>query len=225
MIKKIILAGLTVIWIVGFILSWNFFLAGPNYWIGFSFGLMGFAAAGISICILEKGSRSTTETRFVPIYYTIVFIVLMMLLNLCFACMPMFSLRSVFIVANLLLLLIYGVLFYGAVKHFSRVNGLTAYAPQKLQNTADVSRQLSVLLSLAKDADVKAELRKLKETVAYSNNTSQQFSVSDEEAFIQKLYQIQEDLSGQTDKETVLDKIKDAADTWNVRNSRVNSMR
>lgn len=58
MIKKIILAGLTVIWIVGFILSWNFLLAGPNYWIGFSFGLMGFAAAGISICILEKGSRS-----------------------------------------------------------------------------------------------------------------------------------------------------------------------
>ena len=223
MIKKIILAGLTVIWIVGFILSWNFLFAGPNYWIGFLFGLMGFAVAGISICILEKSNRSTTETRYVPVYYTAVFVVLMTLLNLCFAYMPLFSLRSVFIIANLLILLIYGVLFYGAVRHFSRAAKLTEYAPQKMKNTADISRQLSVLLSLAKDADIKAELLKLKENVTYSNNVSQQFSVNDEEVFLQKLYKIQEDLAVGTDTNTILDKIKDATDTWNIRNIRINS--
>ena len=106
MIKKIILAGLTVIWIAGFILSWNFFLAGPNYWLGFLFGLMGLAVAAISIFLPPKGSQSTTETRFVPIYYTIVYVILVMLLNLCFSCVPFFWLRAVFIVANLLLLLI-----------------------------------------------------------------------------------------------------------------------
>lgn len=83
--KKILLAGLTVIWIVGFILCWNFLYAGPNFWIGFLFGLVGFAAAGISIYFLEKSNRSTTEIGCIPVYYTAVFVVLMILLNLFFS--------------------------------------------------------------------------------------------------------------------------------------------
>lgn len=225
MIKKIILAGLTVIWIAGFILFWNFLLAGPNYWIGFLFGLMGLAVAGISIFLPPKGSQSTTETRFVPIYYTIVYVVLVMLLNLCFACVPFFWLRAVFIVANLLLLLIYGVLFYGAVRHLTRTANLTEYASQKQENAAAVSRQLSVLLSIAKDKAIKAELLRLRETVTYSNNVSQPFSVNDEKVFLQRLYSIQEDLSGGADTDTILNKIKDAAETWNIRNSRIGSIR
>ena len=63
MIKKILLAGLTVIWIVGFILCWSFLYAGPNYWIGFLFGLVGVAAAGISLDYLEKSTHSTPATR------------------------------------------------------------------------------------------------------------------------------------------------------------------
>lgn len=225
MIKKIILAGLTVIWIAGFILSWNFFLAGPNYWLGFLFGLMGLAVAAINIFLPPKGSQSTTETRFVPIYYTIVYVILVMLLNLCFSCVPFFWLRAVFIVANLLLLLIYGVLFYGAVRHLTRAANLTEYAAQKQKNAADISCQISVLLSSAKDKSVKTALLKLKETVAYSNNMSQQYSVNDEAVFLQKLYKIQEDLSGGTDTETVLNEIKEAADMWNIRNSRIGSIR
>ncbi len=61
--------------------------------------------------------------------------------------------------------------------------------------------------------------------MAYSNNMSQQYSVNDEAVFLQKLYKIQEDLSGGTDTETVLNEIKEAADMWNIRNSRVGSIR
>lgn len=225
MIKKILLAGLTVIWIIGFILCWNFLYAGPNYWIGFVFGLAGFAAAGVSIYFLEKGNRSTTETACIPVYYTAVFVVLMISLNLSFALMQVLSLMPVFIVANLLIILVYGVLFYGSVRHLMRVNDLTEYAPGKIKNTADISRQLTVLLSIAKENGIRQELLKLKETVDYSNNVSQSFSENDEVVFLEKLYRLQEALSGGSDTETILNQIKDAADTWNVRNSRINSTR
>lgn len=223
MMKKILLAGLTVIWIVGFILCWNFLYAGPNFWIGFLFGLVGFAAAGISIYFLEKSNRSTTEIGCIPVYYTAVFVVLMILLNLFFSFTQLFTLMPVFVVANLLIILIYGLLFYGAVRHLMRVNELTEYAPEKMKNTAVISQQLAVLLSIAKDAGIRQELLKLKENVAYSNNVSQRFSESDEEAFLDKLYKIQEDLSNGTDTETVLTKIKDAANTWSIRNSSINN--
>ena len=223
--KKILLAGLTVIWIVGFILCWSFLYAGPNYWLGFLFGLVGFAAAGISVYFLEKSNHSTTETGCIPVYYTAVFVVLMILLNLYFAFMQIFSLMPVFIVANLLLILIYGVLFYGAVRHLMRVNDLTEYAPEKMKNIANISQQLSVLLSISKDTGIRQELLKLKETVDYSNNVSQSFSENDEKAFLEKLYKIQEELSGGLDTDTIIHSIKDAASTWSVRNSRINSTR
>lgn len=225
MIKKILLAGLTVIWIIGFILCWNFLYTGPSYWIGFLFGLIGFAGAGISVYFLEKSNSSTTETGCIPIYYTAVFVVLMISLNLPFAFMQTLSLMPVFVVANLLIILIYGVLFYGSIRHLMRVNDLTEYAPEKMKNTANISQQLTVLLSIVKDTDIRQELLKLKETVDYSNNVSQSFSEGDEEVFLEKLYKLQEELSNDSDTETIINHIKDAASTWGVRNSRINSTR
>lgn len=225
MTKKIIIAGLTVIWIVGFILSWNFLLAGPNYWIGFLFGLIGFVIAGVTIFFFGEGNHSTTEIGYIPIYYTAVFVVLMMILNLSFAFVWSRFLRPVFIVANLIIILIYVVLAYNASRNLQRVKELTEYAPGKMKNTADISRQLSVLLSIAQDAGVRQELLKLKEIVSYSNNVTQQFSENDEKLFLEKLVNIQEDLSNNADTETIMDKIKDAATTWNIRNSSINSMR
>ena len=223
MTKKIIIAGLTVIWIVGFILSWNFLFAGPNYWIGFLFGLIGFVIAGVTIFFFGESNSSTTETGYIPIYYTAVFVVLMMILNLSFAFVWNRFLRPAFIVANLVLILIYVVLAYNASRHLQRVKELTEYAPEKMKNTADISRQLSVLLSIAQDAGVRQELLKLKEIVAYSNNVTQQFSESDEQLFLEKLVNIQEELSNNADAETIMSKIKDAATTWNIRNSSINS--
>lgn len=225
MTKKIIIAGLTVIWIVGFILSWNLFLAGPNYWIGFLFGLIGLVIAGVTIFLFGESNYNTTEIGYIPIYYTAVFVVLMMILNLSFAFVWSRFLRPVFIVANLIIILVYVVLAYNASRNLQRVKELTEYAPGKMKNTADISRQLSVLLSIAQDAGVRQELLKLKEIVAYSNNVTQQFSEDDERLFLEKLVNIQEDLSNNADTKTVMDKIKDAATTWNIRNSSINSMR
>lgn len=225
MTKKIIIAGLTVIWIVGFILSWNLFLAGPNYWIGFLFGLIGLVIAGVTIFLFGESNYNTTEIGYIPIYYTAVFVVLMMILNLSFAFVWSRFLRPVFIVANLVIILVYVVLAYNASRNLQRVKELTEYAPGKMKNTADISRQLSVLLSIAQDAGVRQELLKLKEIVSYSNNVTQQFSEDDERLFLEKLVNIQEDLSNNADTKTVMDKIKDAATTWNIRNSSINSMR
>lgn len=225
MTKKIIIAGLTVIWIVGFILSWNLLLAGPNYWIGFLFGLIGLVIAGVTIFFFGESNHNTTEIGYIPIYYTAVFVVLMMILNLSFAFVWSRFLRPVFIVANLVIILVYVVLAYNASRNLQRVKELTEYAPGKMKNTADISRQLSVLLSIAQDAGVRQELLKLKEIVSYSNNVTQQFSEDDERLFLEKLVNIQEDLSNNADTETVMGKIKDAATTWNIRNSSINSMR
>ena len=225
MIKKIMLAGLTVIWIVGFVISWNIFLAGPNYWFGFLFGLIGFVIALASTFFLGESNHSTTETGYIPVYYTAAFTALMILLNLSFAFIPSLFLRPVLIVANLIIILVYGVLVYGSIRHLQRVKELTEYAPGKMKNTADISQQLSVLLSIAKDANIRQELLKLKETVAYSNNVTQAFSEESEEVFLEQLYKIQEALSNGSDTETILAKIKDAASTWSVRNSRINSTR
>lgn len=219
MIKKIILSGLTIIWIVGFILCRGISTIGPNYWLGFIFGLVGFAAAGICILSMEKSNFSTTEIGYIPIYYSAVFVVLMAGLNLGFACIKERMFIPVFIIVDLLLMLIYGILVYAAFKNLARVKELTEYAPGKMKNSADISHELAALLSVAKDADIRQELLKFKEKVDYSNNVSQSFSTDNEERLLEALYKLREDLSDGVDAKIIIDKIKAAADIWNIRNS------
>lgn len=225
MSKKITLGGLAFIWIVAFILLRDSSIAGSNYWMGCAFGIAGFAAAAAIEQFTPGSNNSTFETGAIKSFYTFAFAGVMAVLNIIFACVQDDSIRPLFVIANLLVILGYGLMIYSAAKHLSRVNELTEYAPVKMRNTASISQELSVLLSIAQDPAVKQELMKFKENVVYSTNVSQGFSEDYEKLIIDKLSIIRSDLASGAGSDAVIAKIRDASVTWNMRNSVINSPR
>lgn len=223
--SQIALAGAAFIWIVGFILYQIYYDRGTNYWMGFAFGLFALASAAGGIALIGRTNESTQETAGIPMYYTLIYVVIVAALNIFFAFTSNPRYITAFVIMNFAVLLFYVLLLYNANRYIKEVTERTEYAAAKMGNTANISRELAGLISLNTDAGVRKELVQLKETVDLSNNVSQGFSQKAEELFMQKLFGIRDAISEGADAETVTSKIKDAVVTWNMRNSSTNTIK
>lgn len=224
-IKMIIPIVIAVVWLVIFLLYQNNPNIGTDYWIAFVFGLIGIAAVELSMYLKVRGNGSTLEIGAVSIIYAAVFTIISLVLNLFFAFMPKHELAPVFVIVNLIVLLMYGILVYYSNKSLKRVNELTEYSADRMGDVTNISRLLATLMSITVDETVKQELRKLKEKVDYSNNVFQNFSKELEDTFLQKIQEIQDDIADGVENDIVVSKIKDASATWSARNSHVNSIK
>ena len=224
-ISMFIPIGIGIIWVIAFLIYQNSPNIGSDYWIAFVFGLIGIAASELSIILRSKSNSSTLEIGAVSIVYTVIFTIIVLVLNMFFAFMQKHEFAPIFVILNLIILFVYGLLIYYSNKNLLRANELTEYSAGKMGNVADISQQLATLISISSDDEVKKELVKLKEKVDYSNNVSQNYSKEQEEVFLQKIYSLQDDISNGVAKDIVVNKIKDASVTWSSRNSRVNTIK
>lgn len=218
-VNLIALAGVALIWIVGFVLYRVYHDMETNYWAGFAFGVLGLAAAAAGIVCIGRTNRSTQETKAIPVYYTSIYAVISVALNIIFAFTPDGQYVTLFVVANLFILLVYVLLMYNAGKYIGRVTERTEYAAAKMEKVARISGELAALISMSKDEGVRRELLKLKEKVDYSNNVSQSFTEQSEDVFLKKLYDLREAMSNGTGPDVLTAKVKDADMAWNMRNS------
>ena len=224
-ISMFIPVGIGIIWVIAFIIYQNSPNIGSDYWIAFAFGLIGIVVAELSIILRSKSNSSTLETGAVSLVYTVIFTIIILALNMFFAFMQKHELAPVFVIVNLIVLFVYGLLIYYSNKYLLRVNELTEYSAEKTGSVADISQQLATLISISNDNEIKKELVKLKEKVDYSNNVSQNFSKEQEEIFLQKIYSLQDDIADGVAKDIVISKIRDASATWGSRNSHVNTIK
>lgn len=218
-VNLIALTGVALIWIVGFVLYRVYHDMETNYWVGFAFGLLGLAVAAAGTVCIGRTNRSTQETKGIPVYYTSIYAVISAALNIAFAFTPGDQYMTLYVVANLFILLVYILLMYNAGKYIGRVTERTEYAAAKMEKVAEISRELAALISMSTDEGVRRELLKLKEKVDYSNNVSQSFTEQSEEAFLKKLYDLREAMSNGTGADVLTAKVKDADMAWNMRNS------
>lgn len=213
--NQLALMGAAFIWIVGFILYQLSHKTGIHYWLGFGFGLLGLAAAAASAVLIGRTRPETEETAGIPVYYTSIYIVLVMAFNIFFALTPDHFLTTLFVVINLAALLVYVLLVYNAGRYMGGVAGRAKQAAKKTEGKADISAELGELISMSTDAGVKAQLLKLKEKVDYSND----ISTETEAFFVQKLCAIRAAIAEGVDAALVRDSVKEAETVWNVRNS------
>ncbi|MDE6713853.1 MAG: hypothetical protein K2K20_08970 [Lachnospiraceae bacterium] len=218
-VNLIALIGVALIWIVGFVLYWIYHDMDTNYWAGFAFGVFGLAVAATGVVCIGKTNRSTQETKGIPVYYTSIYAVISIVLNIIFAFTPNGQYVTLYVVANLFILLVYVLLMYNAGKYIGRVTERAEYAAAKMEKVADISKELAALISMSTDENMRRELLKLKEKVDYSNNVSQSFTGQSEDVFLKKLYDLREAMSNGTGVDVLTAKVKDADVTWNMRNS------
>ena len=202
--NQIALIGAAFIWIVAFILYQIYHEVGVNYWTGFAFGLIGMAAAEAGVLFAAKTNRSTLETSGIYAYYSLIYIAVIIALNVFFASTDDY---------------IYVLLTYNADKYIKNASDKTERAAAKTQNVSDISKELAVLISISRDSEIKQELIKLKEKVDYSNNVSQNISQKTEDVFLQKLHNIHDAISKGIGSDIIKSGIRDAEETWNIRNS------
>ena len=209
----IALAGIAVIWIVGFILYSAYHRTGINYWLGFGFGLGGFVAAAFFGAVRAK--EGTPETAAVPAYYTGIYLVVVIALNIVFALMPSFMNPTAFIIGNMAVFVVYSLLIYNAGKYVKSVEERTRYAAAKTEAKESVSREMAALIGISTDEGVRRELLKLKEKIDYGNSISQETA----DIFLEKLYDIRTAMSEGVGADIVAAGIKEADKVWNSRNS------
>lgn len=162
-ISILIPIGIAIIWVIAFLIYQNSPNIGSDYWTAFVFGFIGIAVSELSIILRSKSNRSTLEIGAISIIYTVIFTIIVLVLNMFFAFMQKHEFAPVFVIVNLVVLFIYGLLIYYSNKNLLRVNELTDYSAQKMASVVDISQQLAILISISNDDVVKKELVKLKE--------------------------------------------------------------
>lgn len=217
--NQIALIGAAFIWIVAFILYQIYHEVGVNYWTGFAFGLLGMAVAEAGVLFAARTNRSTLETSGIYAYYSLIYIAVVIALNIFFASTDDYRYITLLVTANIIILIVYILLTYNANKYIKDVSDKTERAAAKTQNAADISKELAVLISISQNSEIKQELIKLKEKVDYSNNVSQNISQKTEDVFLQKLRNIHDAISKGIEPDIIKSGIRDAEETWNIRNS------
>ncbi|MBD5521206.1 MAG: hypothetical protein HDR03_08315 [Lachnospiraceae bacterium] len=224
-INQIALTGAAFIWVVGFVLYWAYHNMGTNYWVGFAFGILGLVAAIVGTVYIGRTNMSTQETKGIPLYYTSIYAVIVVALNIKFAFTPGNLYVTLYVVANLFILLVYALLMYNAGRYIESVTKRTEYAAAKMEKVVNISKELATLIGISTDEGVRRELLKLKEKVDYSNNVSQSFTEQSEDIFLEKLYDIRDAMSNGIGADIITAKVKDAEMAWNIRNSKSGALR
>lgn len=195
-------------------------------WGGLIFGVISFVLAGVSLYLVEINSnRNTTEINYIPIYYTILFQIVTIIINTYFIFRGNGNLNVIVVVLNSVAIILFISLRLFTEQYVQRVDEQTIYSSKKIASFTAISVKLSTLISIEKDNEIKKKLLEVKELVDYSSNVSQPFSDQQQNLFLLQLNQIEAMILENREKKDVLNKIEEAVIIWNTRNSTVSAIR
>ena len=212
-----------IAWILcGLILS-NFHALTFCYWGGFGFGIDSFLLA-IVLNVLAKrpiGSNLTEANALFPIFTTayLVISVITDAIFMYFIRNDEIHLGKFLVIANIIFIFVYvgAVIFSG--QYAERLRQQSDMMTDRIVGKKEISKKLQSIMNIAEDEDVKKSLYSLKEKVAYSTNTSPNFTREAEEQIFAKLIEIQNAINNEHPKEGVLNAVKEVEKMWNQRNS------
>ena len=192
--------------------------AGFTYWGGFIFINIAFIVMGVIMFFQQrKGAAANSQiTTYAAVggYFAVSFI-----LNFIFMCVYTKKWAAGVLIPNIVLLLLAALL----IMFVLRSEGHVAQVGENLREQAVVLEnfeiRVSALVMLATDFDVKKALETLHNEVRYSDSMSVPAAQQQENAFMEKIVELQEMLEDEnSDKEEILKLVKKASTAWKIRN-------
>ena len=193
--------------------------AGFTFWGGFIFINIAFIVVGaVMFLVQRKGTTHANSqiTTYAAVggYFGVAFI-----LNLIFMIVYKKTWAAGVLIPNIVLLLLAA----GLIMFVLRAEGHVAEVGEKLTEKAVILEnyevRVSALVMMATDYDVKKALESLHDTVRFSDSMSVPAAEQQENAFMEKIMELQEMLEDENaDKEEILKLVKKASNAWKIRN-------
>lgn len=197
-------------------------LAGAKfaYWGGFIFINIAFIVEGVIMYFMQrKGSRHANSqiTTYVAVggYFAVAFI-----LNLIFMTAGYeHKWAAGVLIPNIVLLLLAALLIMFVLRSENHVAEVGEKLTEKAVVLENFEVRVSALVMLANDYDVKKALETLHNEVRYADSMSVPAAEQQENAFMEKIVELQEMLEDEaSDKEEILKLVKKASTAWKIRN-------
>lgn len=167
----------------------------------------------------KDSGESETEYGALGIIFTVVFLLIAVLLNSVFLLLGCGDFNWWLLTANLLTIACYVILLLWSEQTSARLAQQTEKIEQKSVPATNIGRKLGELLAITEDAEIRARLLKLKETVDHSTNISIQ-ATGEREALMEVLLDELAQLTiAHAERLIILNKVEAAETIWKMRNS------
>ncbi len=178
-------------------------------------------AIALSILFLTAlkapADRQAVEVGALSVIFTIAYVLLSAIVNTALVFYGHGSFNKILLLCNMLLCVVYTILFFSAERYQLRLSGQLQRTEQKIADPVNISAKLGELLAIADDEGVRQELLKLKETVDYSSNVSTLKTYESEQAMAAQLDELMNMIATHSSSEEIQEKIRKAAITWKTR--------
>ena len=225
-VKRVILgeAIVLVAWLVIMSVCKNALMNPIVFAMSLGFGVLAFAVASISATMSDKQStvKSTTEIHYLPIASSCAYFVVALLANTYFAFVAYgWGGSTIPVVALVVLVLVQ----MGLGSYARRADQKVAAALAKTVQTAQFGSYVGQLLAVAEDAQVKAELKGLKDDISFSSNMSYPHVQEIERQFSAALEAVSNSMSADEPADVTVGLVHDARNIWKKRNAALTAVK
>lgn len=201
-------------------------LATSYLWVIFVAEFWAFLLSCLMLLLGDARKQVATEVKQIPAYVIFIYFLSSTVFTFIYFLIMEFVVLLTFRLFFAIIFAVSTVLYMGAVlawilarNYVNRLSSQEDTYVEKAQVINGIVVELGSLISLANEPSIKNELLKLKETVTYSSNLSQEFNKRNEELFLQKLFKIQEMLLNNGKVQDIIQGIEEAKGLWNLRNN------
>jgi len=225
-ILAITIAALALVWILA-VVAYTMVLELP--WLCFgsiTCTVIAIIIAEVYLLALRKDpGEQATEPGALGIILTIVFIIVVVLLNSVFVLRKFADFNWILLTLNAAIIVCYVLLLLWVEKSTARLANQLAKTEQKTAASKEISRKLGELLAITADTELRAKLLKLKEAVDYSTNISTEATAYKENQMNAQLDELFQLIVGRAEQLIILKKIEAVEMTWKTRSSAASSLR
>lgn len=192
------------------------------------FGVLAFAVASISATMSDRQStvKSTTEIHYLPVASSCAYFVVALLANTYFVFAAYgWGGSTIPVVVNVVLLAVLVLVQMGLAFNTRQVDQKVAAVAAKTVQTAQFASYVGQLLAVAQDAQVKAELKVLKDDISFSSNMSQPHAQEIERQFSAALEAVSNSMSADEPADVTVGLVHDARRIWKKRNAALTAVK
>lgn len=219
-IKLLILnVAVLLVWLISVLIFTDFSSVGFSYKCGIIFAIIAVIVASISITMIRPETNiNLIEINSIPVVTTYGYMVLALIINTFFVIANNMGNNRIPVAVNLILLVAFVAFRIFTNSYGEQVDSQVAEVTEKLSSYKDIRNLMGDLLNCVEDPDIKKAVVSLKQQVDFSGNLSNDNVYDIETMFISNIEGIIAKISAGSDKEDILNSIKEADGLWKKRN-------
>lgn len=190
-----------------------------RFWLSVGFTALTFVLSAVSLYYagLVPGA-GMTEVNALPIWSTLVYFLLIIVINTVFVCLEPGS-GLLHIVLNLLFLVIFAACRVFIPNYVTHAAYASKVVKLKTGSTAHISKQIGILMQYAEDSEIRTALRELQEYIAYSDNVGSAAASEIENAIMGRLPELRDMMEQKQEPQLILNRISEIKTLWKERSA------